>query len=73
MDVFKSNGSPGPEEMENSSKSKRASVVLPDRKDASKLRDVRKLYCIFGKTTMFLVFTVLVRVYQRCNSFGVFV
>lgn len=42
MDVFKSNGSPGPEEMD--SKSKRASVVMLDRKDASKLRDVSTHY-----------------------------
>ena len=45
MDVFnKSNGSPGPEETDSSNKSKRASVVLLDRKDASKLRDVSKIY-----------------------------
>ncbi|XP_065919238.1 girdin-like isoform X2 [Dysidea avara] len=43
MDVFnKSNGSPGPEETDSSNKSKRASVVLLDRKDASKLRDELK-------------------------------
>ena len=40
MDVFKGNGSPGPEEIESNNKSKRASVVMLDRKDASKLRDV---------------------------------
>jgi len=46
MDVFKSNGSPGPEEVESSNKSKRTSVVMVDRKDASKLRDVSGNYVI---------------------------